>query len=134
MANLFWPTLRKIEAQAKRRIANEYDAAQDRKEVGQRTGRPKVVPDGNYIPSAEDVGFSRKDIHDARKVRDAEDKNPGVIRESKQRYLTRPCRDWSLVRQGTHQLPFRPKPVISGRYESVWETFRCPLAVVGDGG
>lgn len=62
-----------IQAQAKLRLANEYDAAQARREVGQRTGRPKVVSVWNdLIPSADDVGLSRKDILEARQIRDAE--------------------------------------------------------------
>lgn len=72
-----------IEAGAKRRLADEYDAAQERKEVGQRTGRPKVVPDGNdFSPSAEDVGLTRKVIHEAREVRDAEEADPGIVRRT----------------------------------------------------
>jgi len=71
-----------IEAAAKRRLADEYDAAQERKEVGQRTGRPKVVPQQNDIPSAADVGLSRKAIHEARAIRDAEKRDPGVVRRA----------------------------------------------------
>lgn len=69
-----------IEAMAKRRLADEYDAAQERGEVGQQTGRPKVVPDGNDIPTAADLGLSRKDIHEARQIRNAEEANPGVVK------------------------------------------------------
>lgn len=68
-----------IEAMAKRRLADEYDAAQERGEVGQQTGRPKIVPDGNDIPSAADLGLSRKDIHEARQIRDAEAVQPGIV-------------------------------------------------------
>lgn len=54
---------------AKRRLADEYDAAQERGEVGQE-GRPKTVSDGNGIVpiTAADLGLSRKDIHEAREV------------------------------------------------------------------
>ncbi|MGO7570314.1 hypothetical protein ACC738_22570 [Rhizobium ruizarguesonis] len=48
-----------------RRLADEYDAAQERGEVA-KDGRSKTVPDGNGIPSAADVGLSRKDVHEAR--------------------------------------------------------------------
>lgn len=71
-----------IEARAKMRLAEEYDAAQDAGEVGQRTGRPsKNVPEQNdFRPaSAADVGLSRKEIHEARQVRDAEAADPGVV-------------------------------------------------------
>ena len=48
------------------------DDAQERGEVGQQTGRPKVVTNENdFIPSAADIGLSRKDIHEARQLRDA---------------------------------------------------------------
>ena len=74
-----------IEAQAKRRLAAEYDAAQERGEV-QADGRPKTVPDGNgFLPApatAADLGISRKDIHDARLIRDAEEADPGIIRRT----------------------------------------------------
>jgi uncharacterized glyoxalase superfamily metalloenzyme YdcJ len=68
-----------IASQAKRRLADEYDAAQERGEVGQQTGRPKVVPNQNdFLPAtAAGVGLSRKDIHEARIIRDAEKADPG---------------------------------------------------------
>ncbi len=57
-----------IETRAKIRIADEYDAAQ---EAGQASkgGRPKTVSDGNGFTAAE-AGLSRKEIHEARKLRD----------------------------------------------------------------
>lgn len=72
-----------LEARAKRRLADEYDAAQERGEVG-REGRPKTVPDGNGIApvAAADLGLTRKDIHEARQVRDAEVADPGVVRRA----------------------------------------------------
>jgi hypothetical protein len=68
-----------LEAQAKRRLADEYDAAQARGEVAER-GKPVNVPDGNIKPTTADLGLSRKDIHEAREVRDAEDAEPGIVR------------------------------------------------------
>ncbi|GLS46260.1 hypothetical protein GCM10007884_42520 [Methylobacterium brachythecii] len=69
-----------IEASAKRRLADEYDAAQERGEVGQE-GRPKTVPDGNGFRAATvaDLGLTRKDIFEARRVRNAEALSPGVV-------------------------------------------------------
>lgn len=71
-----------IEAAAKRRLADEYDAAQERGEVatrgGERSGREHSTP----APSAADIGLSRKDIHEARQLRDAENADPGVIRRT----------------------------------------------------
>jgi hypothetical protein len=72
-----------IEAAAKRRLADEYDAAQARGEV-QRDGRPKTVPDGNGFMAATstELGLSRKSIHDARLIRDAEAADPGLVRRT----------------------------------------------------
>ncbi len=73
-----------IEAAAKRRLADEYDAAQERGEVAsQKDGRRKVgVPDGNAKTTASDLGLSRKEIHDARQIRDAERADPGITRRT----------------------------------------------------
>src|SRR5438876_6569030 len=45
-----------------------------------RTGRPKVVPDQNDIPSAADAASPGKEIHEARAIRDAEQRDPGIVR------------------------------------------------------
>jgi len=39
------------------------------------------VPDGNKL-SPEDVGLTRKDIHEARMIRDAEQASPGIVRQT----------------------------------------------------
>lgn len=70
-----------IEAMAKRRLADEYDAAQERGEIA--IGRPKSVPDENaFQATAADLGLSRKDIHEARIIRDAEVAEPGISRRA----------------------------------------------------
>lgn len=60
------------------RLAEEYDAAQERGEIatrgGERSGKEHSVP----LPTAADIGLSRKDIHEARQIRDAEAADPGV--------------------------------------------------------
>jgi hypothetical protein len=66
-----------IESMAKRRLADEYDAAQSVE--ARKGGRPKTVPDENGFTAAE-AGLTRKEIHDARAVRDAEVADPGVTR------------------------------------------------------
>lgn len=68
-----------IESLAKRRLADEYDAAQDRGEVrvnGERSfsGSEKVGP--------ADIGLTGKDIHEARAIRDAEQADPGIYRRT----------------------------------------------------
>lgn len=80
-----------IEAQAKMRLADEYDAAQQRGDIGQPTGRPKVVPDENDLlpPTAAELGLTRKEIHEARLVRDAEAAVPGIVRSTLDEQLDR---------------------------------------------
>ncbi len=63
------------------RLAEEYDAAQERGEVGQRTGRPKkdVADDNDFLPAtAADLGLRRDEIHEARKFHNAEKESPGI--------------------------------------------------------
>lgn len=67
-----------IEAAAKRRLADEYDAAQDAGEIvgkvggGERSGRERSPS----TPAAKDVGLTRKEVHDARQFRGAERATP----------------------------------------------------------
>jgi hypothetical protein len=70
-----------IEALANRRLADEYDAAQGRGEVGQPGTRTDLVPKKNGVraATAADVGLSRKEIHEARQIRDAEKRDPGAV-------------------------------------------------------
>jgi len=58
------------------RLAEEYDAAQDRGEVAGH-GRSKVEPDN--LTTAADLGLRRDEIHEARQFRDAERADPGII-------------------------------------------------------
>jgi hypothetical protein len=67
-----------IEALAKRRLADEYDAAQDRGEVASQ-GKPSSA---EGLATAADIGLSHKDIHEAREIRDAEEADPGIIRRA----------------------------------------------------
>jgi hypothetical protein len=72
-----------IEAQAKRRLADEYDAAQERGEVASgRDGPGAGVSNGNAKATVADMGITRKEIHNARLVRDAEVADPGVVRRT----------------------------------------------------
>ena len=50
----------------KRRLADEYDAAQDRGEVKTRSDN-QHVPEGSKL-SVADLGISRKHIHEARRI------------------------------------------------------------------
>jgi hypothetical protein len=80
-----------IEASAKRRLADEYDAAQARGEAatGNRT-RDFGVADPNAKPAtASDLGLRRDQIHDARLIRDAEAADPGIVRRTLDERLER---------------------------------------------
>lgn len=65
-----------IEARAKMRLADEYDAAQERGEVAGH-GRSKVEPDN--VTTAADLGLRRDEIHEARQLRDLERDHPGAF-------------------------------------------------------
>lgn len=65
-----------IEAMAKRRFADEYDAAQERGEVVAHGGNQHVGV--TNILRTEDIGVSRYDVFEARRVRDAERAAPGI--------------------------------------------------------
>ena len=82
-----------IEARAKHRLADEYDAAQARGEVATRQHNPGSVghvSDENMPPAtADNLGLSRKDVYEARLVRDAEAADPGVVRRSLDETLDR---------------------------------------------
>ena len=75
-----------IEAAAKRRLADEYDAAQARGEVAGH-GRSKVEP--SNVTTASDLGLRRDQIHDARLIRDAETADPGLVRRALDEKLQR---------------------------------------------
>ena len=59
-----------IESLAKRRLADEYDAAQDRGEI--RTRADNQALSSSEKASWADIGLSHKEIHEARAIRDAE--------------------------------------------------------------
>jgi hypothetical protein len=72
-----------IEAQAKRRLADEYDAAQERGEVATQAHHRSSLPAGKTAPATvSDIGLTHKQVHEARQLRDAEAAAPGVIRRT----------------------------------------------------
>ena len=73
-----------IEAGAKRRLADEYDAAQERGEVARLGSNQQDMglPDGKTLPTAAALGMTHKDIHEARLIRDAEAADPGIVRRT----------------------------------------------------
>lgn len=62
-----------IESLAKRRLADEYDAAQERGEVRSISDRRSTSNAEVEKSSVADNGLSHKDIHEARLIRDAEE-------------------------------------------------------------
>lgn len=69
-----------IETRAKIAIADEWDAAKKAGLVstGGRPTEEKPVSDGNGFSSA-DLGLTRKEVFEARKLRDAEAGSPGIV-------------------------------------------------------
>ncbi|MCE8538177.1 hypothetical protein KBY27_12005 [Ruegeria pomeroyi] len=68
-----------IEAAAKRRLADEYDAAQARGEVA-GLGTNQHRDEGVVVSNT--LGLRRDQIHDARLIRDAETADPGIVRRT----------------------------------------------------
>lgn len=69
-----------IESEAKKRLADEYDAAQERGEVAKQGQRTDLLPAEKKVPTPADVGLTYKQVHEARQIRDAERADPGIVR------------------------------------------------------
>jgi len=72
-----------IESLAKRRLADEYDAAQDRGEVakhGGKRGNQHGKVDASNVATAAETGLARPEIFEARRIRDAIEREPGIVR------------------------------------------------------
>ena len=79
-----------IEALAKRRLADEYDAAQERGEIaGHGGGRNFKFGGDNLEITASDIGLRSDEIHEARVIRDAENADPGIVRRTLDEKLSR---------------------------------------------
>jgi hypothetical protein len=68
-----------IESRAKARLADEYDAAQERGEL--RAPNNKKTTSSSEAVSAPDIGLTHKQVHEARVIRDAEKAAPGTVAE-----------------------------------------------------
>lgn len=66
-----------IESRAKIALAYQVDEAQASGTVAM-PGRPKKVSDENHF-QLEDIGLSKAQLHEARQLRDAETKEPGIV-------------------------------------------------------
>lgn len=69
-----------IEAQAKQRLADEYDAIPE--EARDKGGGNEATRSTSERVSAGALGLSRKQIHEARQIRDAERADPGIVRRT----------------------------------------------------
>mgnify|MGYP001243254007 CR=1 FL=1 len=72
-----------IESLAKSRLAEEYDAAMARGEVaghGGRRGNQFAKVGGENLATAGDIGLGRPEIFEARRIRHAIEREPGIIR------------------------------------------------------
>lgn len=79
-----------IESKAKHLLADEYDAAQERGEIQRHGGdRSGKVSGKNLAPTVSDLGLTRKEVHEARLLRDAEAADPGIIRRTLDEQLER---------------------------------------------
>ena len=73
------PTRWKSKPGAKRRLADEYDGAQERREVRAPNER---TASGREAVGVKDIGLTHKQIHEARAVRDAENNDPRMVRRT----------------------------------------------------
>jgi len=75
-----------IEAAAKRRLADEYDAAQARGDIA-GLGANQHRDEGVVVSNT--LGLRRDQIHEARRLRDAEATDPGIVRRTLDEKLER---------------------------------------------
>lgn len=83
-----------IRARAEVLLAQEYDAAQARGQIAVRGGNGNnqfgnVASGDNSPATAADLGLRRDEIHEARKLRDAEEAQPGIIERTLQNMVER---------------------------------------------
>lgn len=105
-----------IESAAKRRLADEYDAAQERGEVA--SGRPKSIPgDNTFTPTVSQIGLTSKEIHEARQIRDAEQADPGIIRRTLDTLIER---GEEPTKAAVRREIAAPKPQPTVRDDSLW--------------
>jgi hypothetical protein len=67
---------------AKHRLADEYDAAQERGEVASKSDGDRSSKAEDLKPTVSDLGITHKDIHESRLIRDAEESDPGIVRRA----------------------------------------------------
>lgn len=78
-----------IEAEAKRRLADEYDQARIDGTASGQGQRTDLLPDEKKVATVADLGLTHKEIHEARLIRDAEKAQPGIVRRTLDEKLAR---------------------------------------------
>lgn len=106
-----------IESAAKRRLADEYDAAQDRGEVRGHGGRGVSEPE---TPNFRDIGLTGKAIHEARAIRDAEVADPGVVRRTLDSLIDAGAEPTKAAVRAAIARPSRPTPRVSDSALWLW--------------
>ncbi|WP_137113643.1 DUF3102 domain-containing protein [Mesorhizobium sp. GR13] len=96
---------RMIEARAKIRLAEEYNAAQERGEVAGRGGERSGLEHSPALPTASDVGLSRKEIHEGRELLKAEEADPGDLSKSQRAMAVAKAFPESASRKGISNIP-----------------------------
>lgn len=81
------------------------------KSLGPHTGAKKRVPNQNAIipVTSSEVGLTRKSLHEAREIRDAEKEEPGIIRRAKSlgpKYGPDKTNEPIAVKHGDNKPPF----------------------------
>jgi hypothetical protein len=108
-----------IRARAEIRLAEEYDAAQVRGEVAGHGGARNFKLEAAKVePTTADLGLRYDEIHEARRLRDAETAEPGSIRRSLDAMIERgeePTRA-ALIRE----VAAKPQPTMPREPLWVW--------------
>ena len=100
-----------IRVRAECRIADEYDAAQERGEVQKQGGDRKSkinLSNEKVDPTVNDIGLTYTQVHAARQLRDVEKLKPGKLREAWQAQLK--ARDRLTLAAALRAVMSKPAP------------------------
>lgn len=108
-----------IRARAEMRLAEEYDAAKERGDVAVAGSNQH----GEVLPNGKDLGLSYKDVFEARKIRDAEAADPGLIKRSLDEMVERGEEPTRAALKRIVEKP-KPKKVMDPMALWLWGTLR----------
>jgi hypothetical protein len=119
-----------IEVRAQCRLADEYEAAQERGEVKPHGRSKEKVRRENLLPGLKEVGLTKKQAHEARQIRDAEKKNPGAIKKAIEQKLAagkEPTRAFHVSAWQIKKIDSQREPITNNqRYWSDYQTIAAP--------